>query len=166
MKSIKLEIRKILFELFDKLEMPKDIKKINIVNGFINKFQYEGVKYGVEFTRFDIASELMAPDVQMRNLIAGLNSKYSVSFGVLDDSDMLSDDIMTNQHSATKVIGYVFSIIIDFINKNNVEVFSYYSSNKRDLIYEYLYDKYLKNDFKRYTAKEMPGYNRYFIKNK
>jgi len=165
MNKIRKIIKKTLKEIFDKLEMPTNYKVAKISNGFLYSFENNEINYGVEIKKVknEKIDPIMVPDENIKIVIFNTEEKYNVNFGVLLNGK-LSDDIKTNKFNTINIISFIFAIMNDFINNNNVKIITYYATKQRDKIYKYIYNKYLKDNFIFYSAKETPFYDRFLIK--
>ena len=145
--------------------MPDNFNIIKDANSTTYNFENTNVTYAAKFTLLENKniSNIMVPNKGVMNIILNIKNKYNVDFGILTTGG-ISDNIQTNKYNTVLVINNVCAIIKDFINKNDVEIIMYYATGKRDSIYKYVYDKYMKNDFTYYTAKEKPFYDRFLIR--
>ena len=157
-------IREVIEELFDKIELPKNFEIINKSNSIIYKFVFNEIIYGVEFSKAAPTDEIMAPDKRIMNIINNCEEKFVINFGLLTKSNEIESGAETNQNNAVQIIDSVCALIKHFIKINDVKIIIYYATKKRDLIYKYIYNKHLKNDFVFYSAKEKFFYDRFLIK--
>lgn len=164
MNIIRKEIRKILKEIFDKFEMPKDFEIIQSGSDTIYKFIHNDINYAVEIKLVMLVNDIMMPDENIKKILLDTKEKYAINFGILLSNNEISDNVQTNKFDTIKIISYVYAIMDDFINKNNAKIITYYATKQRDLIYNYIYNKHLKNDFFFYSAKASPFYDRFLIK--
>jgi hypothetical protein len=165
MKRIRRIIKEIISEIFDVIELPDNYEIINPdTNTIIYKFIYDDIIYGVKFGKIINIEGMIIQDEKIKDIISNSDRKYYISFGVMNSSGQISDGMNTNKHDAIKIISFVSAIIKEFIKNKDADIISYFSDNDRNSVYKYIYNKFLKNDFLYYTAKEKKYYDRFLIK--
>lgn len=163
-KYIRKLIKEVIVELFDSNDIPDELELIeNSENKKTYKFTYNKIDYGISFYKVLNINGMIINDEKIKNILSKSKNIFYINFGTVKNGQ-ISDDVLTNENEPIKILSFIKNIFLNFIKENEVDAITYFAKNNRDNIYKYIYNKFLKNDFYYYTAKEKEFYDRVFIK--
>jgi hypothetical protein len=164
-KNLRKIIKDIVKETFDNInDLPINLRKEEGENKIYYKFPFNNIEYAVEISKLTDIGNTQMPDEKLKNFVLEKSNGFIFSFGIIKNG-IYYDVIDTKENKAIKIISFVAAIINKFLKENDVNVITFHAESSRDKIYDYIYRKYLKDEFKYYTAKEKSNYNRFYIKN-
>lgn len=164
-------VRKILREEFildeslDPMVMPETLECFKEGGDTLCVFNTEHNSYGIRFTEFSDADPFMVPDEKIRKIIEDTPNKHTIKWGLFVNGEILQHK-NTRAKEPNTVLMNIFAVIDKFIKENGVNIIGYSAETKRRRIYKIIFDKFFKNIFSYYTAKEQNGYNIYWINKK
>jgi len=155
MKKIKKIIREILNEIFDNLEIPKNLLFKKTENSFTYSFLTKNNNYCV---LFDVpksklektpANKLLAltKKDEINDVIISNNNIFFLSWGTCDENNTPIDNIKTNYKEELFVFNSVFAIIKKFLEEHNPDIIFYQAIDKRKLIYDKMFNKMNMNNY-------------------
>lgn len=143
--NIRKIIKQIISELFDKPQLPVDLKKHDRGVDFLYSFSTNDYDYCIPFKKTEASNfkEIaLTKNEKINEIIKKSDSVYFTNWGVCDSEGNPYDDILINNKEEIYVFNSVFAIIKKFIEEHNPDIIFYEAIGSRKNIYKRVFEKF------------------------